>query len=127
VVGYCFTGGMAMRTAAACPERIQAAASFHGGGLCTTNPDSPHLLLPQIKAALHFGHAVEDKSMPADSIEKLGEALRAWGGTYINETYEGAHHGWTNSDAAVYNRAQSEKAFADLLALFRSRLGRELE
>jgi carboxymethylenebutenolidase len=122
VVGYCFTGGMAMRTAATCPERIGAAASFHGGGLCTAQPESPHLLLPRIRAALHLGHAVEDKSMPADSIQRLREALRDWGGSYANETYEGAHHGWTNPDAAVYNRAQSERAFADLLALFRSRL-----
>ena len=65
VVGYCFTGQMAVRAAAAAPDAIAAAASFHGGGLYTDQPDSPHLLLPKIKARLHLGHAVEDRSMPA--------------------------------------------------------------
>lgn len=122
VVGYCFTGAMAIRTAAVAPERIKAAASFHGGGLYTDQPASPHLLLPRIKAALYLAHAVEDRSMPAGAIAKLDEALRAWGGTYVSHTYEGAHHGWTNPDSAVYNPAQAEKAFADLLAHFRSKL-----
>jgi carboxymethylenebutenolidase len=67
VVGYCFTGAMALRIAAAHPDRIAAAASFHGGSLCTDAPTSPHLLLPQVKARLYFGHAFEDRSMPQEA------------------------------------------------------------
>ncbi|HKI69956.1 MAG TPA: dienelactone hydrolase family protein, partial [Verrucomicrobiae bacterium] len=70
VIGYCFTGAMALRTAAVRPDKIVAAASFHGGALYTDAPTSPHLVLPQVKARLYFGHAVEDHSMPAEAIEK---------------------------------------------------------
>ena len=76
VVGYCFTGAMAVHTAAAAPDRIAAAASFHGGMLVTDTPESPHRQLPRITARLYFGHAVEDKSMTAAQIETLEQALR---------------------------------------------------
>lgn len=118
VVGYCFTGSMAMRYAATCPDRVAAAASFHGGGLYNDQATSPHLVLPQIKARLYFGHAVEDRSMPAAAIEKLEEALAAWGGKYTSETYAGAKHGWTSADGPVYNEAQAERAYAALKQLF---------
>ena len=95
VVGYCFTGSMAMRTAAVRPDKIAAAASFHGGGLYTDAPTSPHLTLPRIKARLYFGHATKDQSMPAEAIEKFDAALASWGGKYVSEVYEGASHGWT--------------------------------
>ncbi|HXC55744.1 MAG TPA: dienelactone hydrolase family protein [Rhizomicrobium sp.] len=93
VVGYCFTGSMAVRTASAAPDRLAAAASFHGGGLYTDQPDSPHLLLPKIKARLYFGHAVQDRSMPAEVIAKFEAVLKAWPGRSESETYEGALHG----------------------------------
>ncbi|HKN59543.1 MAG TPA: dienelactone hydrolase family protein [Candidatus Acidoferrales bacterium] len=120
VVGYCFTGAMALRIAATRPDRIAAAASFHGGSLYTDAPASPHLLLPQVRARLYFGHAFEDRSMPKEAIEKLGRALGAWGGEYESETYEGARHGWTvpDSNSAVYNQPQAERAFGKLTALF---------
>jgi carboxymethylenebutenolidase len=117
VVGYCFTGAMAMRAAAVRPDAVAAAASFHGGGLANDTPESPHRLLPQIKARLYFAHAVEDRSMPADMIEKLEAALKAWGGRYESETYDGAHHGWT-IPGPVYNEAQAERHFEKLKALF---------
>jgi|SRR5579864_4654267 len=117
VVGYCFTGAMAVRTAAARPDKIAAAASFHGGGLYTDKPTSPHLVLPRVTAQLYFGHAVEDRSMPQEAIHKLGEALNRWGGQYENDVYEGARHGWTTLDAPVYNQPQAERAFARLSAL----------
>lgn len=117
VVGYCFTGALAMRTAATRPNQIGAAASFHGGRLVTDSPSSPHLLLPRIKAQLYFGHATNDRSMPADAIEKLDRALEAWGGKYQSEVYEGAYHGWTEPDSQVYNPAQAERAFEKLTAL----------
>lgn len=123
VVGYCFAGGMALRTAAARPDRVQAAASFHGGGLYTDAPASPHRLLPRIKARLYFGHAVEDRGMPPEAIEHLGQALAAWGGRSESEVYEGARHGWTVPDSPVFNGLQAERAFARLTGLLAETLG----
>jgi carboxymethylenebutenolidase len=118
VVGYCFSGALAMRTAAARPEQIAAAASFHGGRLFTDAPTSPHLVLPCIKARLYFGHAVKDPSMPQEAIDKLDQALAAWGGPYESEVYEGAYHSWTVLDSPVYNQPQAERAFTKLTELF---------
>jgi len=118
VVGYCFTGGMAMRTAAAMPGKVAAVASFHGGGLYTDEPTSPHLLLPRIKARLYFGHASNDRSMPGEAIEKFERALAAWGGKYESEVYDGAFHGWTVPDAPIYNAPQADRAFEKLTELF---------
>lgn len=117
VVGYCFTGGLAMRVAAARPAKIAAAASFHGGGLCTDAPTSPHLVLPRIKARLYFGHATQDHSMPQEAIDKLNLALESWGGKYESEVYAGAYHSWTTPDSPVYNQPQAERAFEKLKAL----------
>jgi len=117
VVGFCFAGQFALRMAAARPDRIAAAASFHGGGLVTDTDRSPHLVLPQVKARLLFGHAENDQSMPADAIERLGRALHAWGGAYESETYEGARHGWMIPGGKVYNPEQAERGFAKLMAL----------
>jgi carboxymethylenebutenolidase len=122
VVGYCFTGAMAMRIAAARPDKIGSAASFHGGRLCTGDPASPHLLLPQIKARLYFGHAVDDKSMPQDAIKKFNQALKSWGGNYESEVYAGAHHGWTVPDSPSYNEPQAERAFEKLKQALRAGL-----
>jgi carboxymethylenebutenolidase len=117
VVGYCFTGAMALRIAAARPDRIAAAASFHGGGLHTEAPTSPDLSLPRVQARLYFGHAVEDRSMPPEAIAKLEAALAAWGGSYESALYEGARHGWTVPDSPIYNRDQAERAFGKLTEL----------
>jgi carboxymethylenebutenolidase len=118
VVGFCFSGAMAMRAAAARPDRIAAAASFHGGRLYTDQPTSPHRELPRIKARLYFGHAVDDKSMPAESIAKFEDALKTWGGRYQSETYQGVLHGWTVPGGHAYNHAQAERAFQNLTELF---------
>jgi carboxymethylenebutenolidase len=118
VVGYCFTGSMTMRTAAAAPDTIAAAISFHGGGLYTDQPDSPHLLLPKIKASLYLGHAVQDRSMPAEAIAKLEATLRTWGGAFESETYEGALHGWcVPGRPEIYNETQAERAFAKMTSV----------
>jgi carboxymethylenebutenolidase len=121
VVGHCFSGKMAIHAAAACPEKVAAAASFHGGGLYTSAPTSPHLLLPRIKAQLYFGHATEDRGMPAEAITKFEEALKRWGGKCQSQTY-GAKHGWTSSDGPVYNQIQAERAYGKLLELLRESL-----
>ncbi len=118
VVGYCFSGAIAMRIAAALSDRVAAAASFHAGRLFVDTPQSPHLLLPHIKARLYFGHAVQDKSMPKEAIDKFEAALRDWGGRFESETYEGAFHSWTTLDSPVYNPPQAEKAFQRLTQLF---------
>jgi len=122
VAGHCYTGGFALRVAAACAGRIAAAASFHGGSLVTDAPTSPHLLLLQIHARLYFAHAVQDRSMPAEAIRTLDTALAGWGGRYESETYEGAHHGWTASDSPVYSPAQAERAFVKLTELLAATL-----
>lgn len=117
VAGYCLSGSIAMRIAAARPEEVRAAGSFHGGSLFTDAPTSPHLLLPRIKARLYFGHAIDDRSMPAEAIEKFEGALKTWGGKYESEIYEGAYHSWTMPDSPVYNQPQAERAFEKLKEL----------
>lgn len=117
-VGFCFCGAVAMRAAATCPEQVVAVASFHGGNLFEDKPTSPHLLLPQIKARLLFGHAVEDKSMPAVAIQGFEEALKQWGGQYESETYDGAKHGWTTLDNPVFKASQAARAYEKLKTLF---------
>lgn len=123
VVGYCFTGGMAMRIAAARPGRIKAAASFHGVRLWSDDPASPHLLLPRIRARLYFGHAVEDRAMPEESVRGLERALEAWGGKYESETYEGALHSWTVPDSPLYDKGAADRAFEKVTGLLAATLG----
>jgi carboxymethylenebutenolidase len=122
VVGYCFTGAMALRSAAVRPEKIGAAASFHGGQLYTDQPTSPHTVLPRVKARLYFGHADGDPYMPKEAIDNLGKALAAWGGKYESETYAGAKHGWTVPDSAAYDKTQADRAFGKLTQLFQAAL-----
>jgi len=119
VVGHCYTGQMAVRMAAAMPDRIAAAASFHGGWLATDKPDSPHLLLPHVKARLYFGHADNDALMPKEWIDRLEAGLRAWHGAFESEVYPGAAHGWTVPGRdGVYNALQAERAFEKEVELF---------
>jgi carboxymethylenebutenolidase len=122
VAGYCFSGKMAMFAAAARPDKVAAVASFHGGGLCTEAPTSPHLALPRIQAQLYFGHADKDHSMSEEAIAKFEQALAIWGGKYKSETYRGAFHSWTSSDSPVYNAAAAERAFDKLVELFQETL-----
>jgi carboxymethylenebutenolidase len=122
-VGFCFSGQMALRAAAVRPDQIAAAASFHGGGLYTDAPASPHTLLPRVKARLYFGHGIEDRSMPQEAIEKLDRALGAWGGQYESEIYQ-AHHGWTVPDNPAYNEPEAERAYKKLTDLLKSTLKR---
>lgn len=117
VVGFCFSGKFALRIAARLPDRIAAAASFHGAGLATDAEDSPHLLLPHIKARLYFGHAENDRSMPAEAIATLDQALKGWGGQYESEIYSGAQHGWMIEGRDSYNPEQANRGFAKLMAL----------
>ncbi|KUL36817.1 dienelactone hydrolase [Streptomyces sp. NRRL F-4489] len=115
--GYCMGGVLAVRTAAAFPDRVAAAASFHAGRLVTDAEDSPHRLLRPITAELYFGHADHDQSMTAEHIETLEGALDAAGVRYRSELYEGAHHGYTQPDTAAYHAEANERHWQALLDL----------
>ncbi|MFI5779154.1 dienelactone hydrolase family protein [Nocardia sp. NPDC051570] len=117
-VGYCMGGRQAVRTAAAYPDRVAAAAGFHTGGLVTEGTDSPHLAVGTITAELYFGHADQDQSMGPEQIETFDKALEAAGVRHRSEVYEGAHHGYTQSDTSVYNAEAAERHFREVLALF---------
>ncbi|MFC2952984.1 dienelactone hydrolase family protein [Marinicaulis aureus] len=118
VTGYCMTGSFAMRCAAAMPDRIGAIGSFHGGGLATDEPTSPHLLIPQMKAGALIAIAENDDERDPDAKVKLREAYDAAGLPAKIEVYEGAMHGWCPPDSRVYNHAQAEHAWSHLLTLF---------
>ncbi len=128
VQGYCMGGPLMMRTAAALPARVGAGASFHGGGLVTDKPESPHLLAPKIKAALYFGVAASDDARQPDAKVKLQEALDAAGVHSAVEVYPETLHGWCMPDSTpqngkpVYDKAEAERAWGKLLALYRANL-----
>jgi carboxymethylenebutenolidase len=122
LTGYCMGGGMALRTAAHYPDRIGAAASFHGGRLATDAPDSPHQLVGRISAELYFGHADKDEGMTPADIARLEQALNAAGSRYESEVYTGALHGYTMQDLPMYNPEAAERHFRKLLPLFERNL-----
>ena len=120
--GYCLGGTLVMQTAAAQPERIGAGASFHGGGLATDKPDSPHLLIPKMKAQLLIAIAENDDQREPQAKNVLREAFAAANVPAEIEVYAGAQHGWCPPDSRVYNEAQAEKAWGRMLALFQRAL-----
>ena len=122
VTGYCMGAGLALRTAGAHPERIAAAAGFHGARLATDAPDSPHLLAGRITAELYFGHADRDSANPADQIARLEKALTEAGVEHRSEVYEGALHGFTQADTAMYGAEPTDRHWVVLLDLFARRL-----
>ena len=122
-MGYCMGGPFTMRTAAALPERIGAAASFHGGGLVTDQSDSPHLLVPQMKAHYLFAIAENDDENQPEAKNVLRDAFASAGLPAEIEVYTGALHGWCPPDSTVYHEQQAERAWSRLLALFESALG----
>jgi carboxymethylenebutenolidase len=116
--GYCMGGPIVMRTAAAVPDRIGAGASFHGGGLVTKEPDSPHLLIPQMKAQFLFAVAENDDQREPEAKNVLKESFAKAKLPAEIEVYAGAAHGWCPPDSAVYNEKQAERAWSRLLVLF---------
>lgn len=121
-IGYCMGGPMTMRTAAAHANRVGAAGSFHGGGLVTKDANSPHLLVPKMKAQYLFAIAENDDKGQPDAKTELKEAFSKAGLKAEIEVYTGTMHGWCPPDAAVYNKDQAEKAWSRLLATFKSGL-----
>jgi len=121
-MGYCMGGPFTMRTAAAVPDRIGAAASFHGGGLVTDQPDSPHLLVPTMKAHYLFAIAANDDANQPDAKDVLRDAFAQAGLPAEIEVYDGAQHGWCPPDSTVYHEMQAERAWSRLLVLFENAL-----
>ena len=116
--GYCMGGPIAFRTAAAVPDRVGAIASFHGGGLVTTNPNSPHLQAAKTKAQLLIAIAANDDQRSPNDKNVLKETFEKANLPAEIEVYAGAAHGWCPPDSGVYNEPQAEKAWSRLLALY---------
>jgi carboxymethylenebutenolidase len=125
VHGYCMGGPLTVRTAAALPDRVGAGASFHGGGLATDKPDSPHLLAPKIKARMYFGIASNDDQRQPDAKDTLREAFAAAKVPTEIEVYPGTLHGWCMPDMPlqngmpVYSEPDAERAWGKLVALYK--------
>lgn len=116
--GYCMGGPMTMRAAAERPDRVRAGASFHGGGLATDAPDSPHLLVPRMKAQYLFAIAENDDQRDPAAKARLRTAFAAARLAAEIEVYPGTMHGWCPPDSPVYNAAQADRAWQRMLALF---------
>jgi carboxymethylenebutenolidase len=117
-VGFCMGGGMAITAAGVFPDRVAAAASYHGGRLFTDQPDSPHLQAPKIKAEVYVAAADNDHSYPPEMAEQFEAALTQAGVNYRAELYEGSAHGWMKPDFPIYNEAAAERGWREMLALF---------
>jgi carboxymethylenebutenolidase len=116
--GYCMGGPMAFRTAAAMPDRVGAVASFHGGGLVTDMPNSPHLQAAKTKAQFLVAIAANDDMRSPNDKNVMKETFGKAKVPAEIEVYEGAAHGWCPPDSGVYNQPQAEKAWSRLLALY---------
>jgi carboxymethylenebutenolidase len=121
--GYCMGGPFVLRTAAAFPDRVGAGATFHGGGLVTDKPDSPHLLIPSMKAHFLIAIAENDDMKQPEAKDVLRESFAKAKLPAEIEVYAGAMHGWCPPDSQVYNHDQAEKAWSRLLVLLHSSLG----
>jgi carboxymethylenebutenolidase len=116
--GYCLGGGLSLSAAGNFPDRVIAAASYHGGNLATESADSPHRLADRIRARVYVAGAIEDASFPDEQKERLTQALTQAGVRHRVETYEGARHGWVPSDSAVHDPAAAERHWRALIELF---------
>jgi carboxymethylenebutenolidase len=126
VFGYCMGGPMTLQAAAAVPARVGAGASFHGGGLVTDKPESPHLKVPQMKAQFYIAIAINDDQREPDAKNKLAEAFKAANLQEKQEVYVDCLHGWCVKDMPMapdgkplYNEAQAERAWGELMTLFK--------
>ncbi|WP_116996161.1 dienelactone hydrolase family protein [Desertimonas flava] len=115
--GYCMGGGISLAAAGRFPDRIVAAASFHGGQLATDDPDSPHLAAATTRARVYVAAASDDRSFPAEQEERLAAALSDAGVDHTIETYPAAH-GFVLADTPVYDEACARRHDAALEALF---------
>jgi len=116
--GYCMGGPIAFRTAAAVPDRVGAVASFHGAGLVTRAPNSPHLQAAKSKAQFLIAIAEPDDARSPTDKDVMKEAFTKANLPAEIEVYAGAAHGWCPPDTQVYNEPQAEKAWSRLLVLY---------
>lgn len=116
--GYCMGGGLALHAAAAHPERVGAAASFHGGRLATDNETSPHKVVSQITGRVYIGAADNDGSYPPEQAALLCQTLMEGHVDFRHELYPGAAHGWTMPDFPIYDQAGSDRHFDELFRMF---------
>jgi carboxymethylenebutenolidase len=116
--GYCMGGPIAFRTAAAVPDRVGAVGSFHGGGLVTDKPDSPHLQAAKSHAQFLIAIAANDDQRSPNDKTVLKETFEKAGLPAEIEVYEGSAHGWCPPDSRVYNEQLAEKAWSRLLVLY---------
>ncbi|MDB4981108.1 MAG: dienelactone hydrolase, partial [Myxococcales bacterium] len=123
-VGYCMGGGLALAAAAAFPERIAAAASFHGARLATDAADSPHRDAAKIRGRVYVGVAETDRNFGPEQRERLRGALEAGGVRFDIEMYPGAAHGFAVTDTPAYDEASAERHHERVVALFRGELPR---
>ncbi len=123
--GYCMGGQVSLRVATLFGDRVAAAASFHGGFLATTQPDSPHLGIAHLKARYYAACAVEDPSCPDDMKARLEDALTRAGVEHTVETYEGARHGFAITDSPTYDPAAAERHYRALFALLAKTFARK--
>jgi carboxymethylenebutenolidase len=121
-VGYCMGGGYALRAAGTFPDRVAAAASFHGGALAIDAPDSPHRLAPKMRGKIYVGVASQDHSFDDAQRERLRAALADAGTDFEIEVYEGAKHGFAVTGHPVYDASAAERHWQALLTLFRETL-----
>lgn len=120
--GYCMGGAIALTIAATYPDRVAAAASFHGGGLATDSELSPHLLADRIRAKVYIGAADDDGSYPPEMAARLVEALMAASVDHRHDLYVGSAHGWTMTDFPVYDHDAAERHWRELVGLFAAAL-----
>lgn len=123
VVGYCMGGARALNAAATYPDRIKAAASFHGGNLASDAADSPHRKAASIKARVYVGTAGVDRSFPPEQSARLAEALRVGEVDHTIENYVGMAHGWCVPDHSVFDATGAERHWKRLTTLFSETLG----
>jgi len=123
VVGYCMGGARALNAAATYPDRIAAAASFHGGNLASDAPDSPHRKAASIEARVYVGTAGVDRSFPPEQSARLAEALRVAEVDHTIENYVGVCHGWCIKDHSVYDEGGAERHWKRLTTFFGETLG----
>jgi carboxymethylenebutenolidase len=116
--GYCMGAKMSLRAAGTFPDRVAAAGCFHGSGLATDAPDSPHRLAPRIKAKVLVAGGDEDESFDDAQCARLGKALKDAGVDAEVTIYRGARHGYAPPDMPVYDREASERHWREMLALF---------
>jgi carboxymethylenebutenolidase len=120
--GYCMGGPFVFRTAASFPNRVGAGATFHGGGLVSDKPESPHLLIPEMKAHFLIAIAENDDKRQPEAKDVLRDSFAKAKLPAEIEVYAGTLHGWCPPDSQVYNQTQAEKAWSRMMALFSTAL-----